>query len=99
MILQKDEVYTFKLTSGEELVAKIIEVNDDHLVIAHPISTILGQQGLQMVPTLFSSNVEKNVRLNTSSYALVSEPREDVRDKYIEATTGIAPIRKQIITG
>ena len=99
MNIEKDKVYTFKLVSGEELVAKVIEVFDDYLVIYHPISTILGQQGLQMMPSLFISNVDKNVRLNTSSYAMVAEPREDVSDKYLEATTGITPIRKQIITG
>jgi hypothetical protein len=30
---------------------------------------------------------------------MVSEPREDVRNSYIQATTGIAPVTKQIITG
>jgi hypothetical protein len=40
------------------------------------------------------------VHINTASIALSAETREDVRAKYIEATTGIVtPAAKQIITG
>lgn len=94
-----DEVYTFKLITGEELVAKIIEIKDDYFVIKEPISCILSPQGLQMMPTLFSANKDKNVRLNNSSCAMIADVREDVRSSYIQATTGIAPVSKQIITG
>jgi hypothetical protein len=30
---------------------------------------------------------------------MIAETRDDVRDSWIQATTGIAPVRKQIITG
>jgi hypothetical protein len=100
MNITPNKTYTFKLTSGEELIAKVLEVFDDHLVISQPISTIIGQQGLQMVPSLFSANITADVRLNNNSYSMVTEPREDVSDSYLQATTGIqVPPRKQIITG
>ena len=97
--IETNTVYTFKLITGEDLVAKIIEINPDHMIIDHPISTVLSPQGLQMMPALFSSNQDKTVRLNNSSWAMIAETRDDVRDSWIQATTGIAPVRKQIITG
>jgi hypothetical protein len=98
--LNKDEIYTFKLINGEEIVAKVCERFDDHYEIKQPISMVLGPQGLQMMPCLFSSNADKNALLNTASIALAAETREDVRTKYIEATTGlVTPTAKQIITG
>ncbi len=97
--LETNTIYTFKLLTGEELVAKVLEINDDHLVVEHPIMTVLSPQGLQMMPGLFSANLDKNVKLNNSSWAMIGETRDDVRDSWIQATTGIAPIRKQIITG
>jgi hypothetical protein len=98
--LKNGEVYTFKLVSGEEITAKIFNKHDDVLEIVQPISMILGPQGLQMMPSLFSSNSDKNVYINTASIAMAAETREDVRTKYIEATTGImTPPAKQIITG
>lgn len=99
MKLDINEIYTFKLLTGEELVAKVLEITDTSITLKQPISTVLSPQGLQMVPSLFSSNPDREVLLNISSWAMVSEPREDVKNSYIQATTGIAPVTKQIITG
>jgi len=98
--LQLNEIYTFKLVSGEEITAKIFHKTADSVEVAQPISMVLGPQGLQMMPSLFSSNPDKNVHINTASIAMAAETREDVRAKYIEATTGIlTQPAKQIITG
>jgi hypothetical protein len=99
MNLKTDEIYTFKLITGEELVAKILVIAQDHMIIQNPILTVLSPQGLQMMPALFSANQDQTVRLNTASWAMIAETRDDVRDSWIQATTGIAPVRKQIITG
>lgn len=99
MNLELDTIYTFKLNTGEELVAKLTKIEPDYLEIDHPILTVISQQGLQMMPGLFSANLDKTMRLNNASWALIAETRDDVRDSWIQATTGITPVRKQIITG
>ena len=88
MKLETNNIYTFKLNTGEELIARIVEMAPDHM-----------KQGLQMMPGLFSADLGQNVRLNNASWAMIAETRQDVQDSWIQATTGIAPIRKQIITG
>lgn len=97
--LEPNKIYTFKLQTGEEMVAKILEIYGDHMIIEHPIMTVLSPQGLQMMPGLFSANLDKTVRLNNASWAMIAETREDIRNSWIQATTGIAPVTKQIITG
>jgi hypothetical protein len=99
MKLETNNIYTFKLNTGEELIARIVEIESDHMIIEHPILTVISQQGLQMMPGLFSADLGQNVRLNNASWAMIAETRQDVRDSWIQATTGIAPVRKQIITG
>lgn len=99
MNIDSNEIYTFKLATGEELVAKVIHIADDAIEVNQPISTMISPQGLQMMPTLFSSNQDKNVQINTRALVMVADPREDVRNSYIQATTGIAPVTKKIITG
>ena len=99
MKLETNNIYTFKLNTGEELIARIVEIAPDHMIIEHPILTVISQQGLQMMPGLFSVDLGQNVRLNNASWAMIAETRQDVRDSWIQATTGIAPVRKQIITG
>jgi hypothetical protein len=99
MKLETNSIYTFKINTGEELIARIVEIAPDHMIIEHPILTVISQQGLQMMPGLFSADLGQNVRLNNASWAMIAETRQDVRDSWIQATTGIAPVRKQIITG
>jgi hypothetical protein len=94
-----NQIHTFKLLTGEEFVARVLEINADHMILESPIMTVLSPQGLQMMPALFSANQDKTVRLNNSSWAMIAETRDDVRDSWIQATTGIAPVRKSIITG
>lgn len=99
MNIEINKLYTFKLTTGEELIARMIEIQEDFYQLESPIGVVLSPQGLQMVPSLFSSLQEENVLLNKTACAMVGLPREDVSNGWIQATTGIQPVTKQIITG
>jgi hypothetical protein len=95
-----DEIYTLKLNSGEELVAKVVAVSDTYLTITEPVSIGPSPQGgLGLVPSLFTYNNREKVRLNTSSLALVAETDENVKTKYIEATTGLQVPGKKVLIG
>jgi hypothetical protein len=98
-LLTPGNIYTFKLNSGEELVAKIIDTNRDNFEIEHPVSIAPGPQGMGLVPSLFTANMSKNIQLNINSVSLVAETDESVAAKYIEATTGIKVPDKKIIMG
>ena len=101
MNLEINEIYTLKLNSSEEIIARVVDSLADHVVISDPIACVISPQGLQLMPAMFSSNMDKKIQLNKNSIAMVAEVREDIRSKYIEATTGLvtAPASKQIITG
>ena len=92
-------IYTFKLNSGEELVAKVAETHDDSLRIENPVSIAPGPQGMGLVPSMFTANLDKNIQLNINSVALVAETDNAVASKYIEATTGITVPDKKLILG
>jgi hypothetical protein len=99
--LKIDKIYTIKLTTGEEIVTKLTAINteDDYICVNHPILTVVSPQGLQMMPGLFSADLSHDVLLNNCCWVFIAEPRQDVRDSWIEATTGIKPVTKKIITG
>ena len=92
-------VTTFKLNSGEELVAKITEVSDTHLALESPVSIAPGPHGMGLVPSMFTADPSQTVTLNTNSISLCAETEDSVRMKYIEATTGIQVPDKKIIMG
>jgi hypothetical protein len=99
--IKPNVVYTFKLNSGEELIAKVTEVllDENALVINEPVSIAPGPKGMGLVPSLFTSNPKASARLNTNSVALIAETEDQVRDKYREATTGISVPDKKLILG
>jgi hypothetical protein len=100
MELKANEIYTFKLNSGEELVAKVIATTEVYLTISEPVSIGPSPQGgLGLVPSMFTYNNRENVRLNTSSLALVAETDDNVKTKYIEATTGLQVPGKKVLLG
>jgi hypothetical protein len=98
-LLITGNIYTFKLNSGEELVAKIAGTDRDNFEIDHPVSIAPGPQGMGLVPSLFTGNMSKSIQLNINSIALVAETDDAVAAKYIEATTGIRVPDKKIVMG
>lgn len=100
MEIRKDEIYTFKLSSGEEVVAKVLEVGDHFLTINEPVSIGPSPQGgLGLVPSMFTYNNREKVRLNTNSITLIGQTDDAVKTKYIEATTGLKVPEKKVILG
>ena len=92
-------VYTFKLNSGEELIAKVIQAGGEFIKIEEPVSIAPTQQGMQMIPSIFTANPKGEFKLNTSSIAIYAETDDSVRMKYLEATTGIKVPDKKIVLG
>lgn len=100
MNIEAGQTYSFKLNSGEEVVAKLIKIEDGFYLISDPVS--IGPNpngGLGLVPSMFTVNMHSNVRLNTNSVALIADTDDTVKTKYIEATTGIKVPDKKVILG
>jgi len=99
MNLETGKVYTLKLNSGEELVAKVLKSDFGTLQVSHPLSMAMAQNGIQMVPSLFSADLKK-VDINTASIAMSTPARDDVVKAYTEATTGLdLSTAKQMLAG
>ena len=99
MSIEAGKTYTMRMAYGEEIVAKITAVGADTYTMTKPLSVIPGQQGIQLMNSLFTADPEQEVTVNKSSVAMIASVREDVGDSYLEATTGIKPVRSSILMG
>jgi hypothetical protein len=97
--MQVGKVYTFKLNSGEELITKVVEITRDNIIIEEPVSIAPSQQGMGLVPSMFTADPKGKFTLNTNSVSLYAETEDNVRMKYLEATTGIKVPEKKIVLG
>jgi len=83
------DIVTIKLTSGEELVAKLIEENPMQIKIARPLVLTMGQQGIGMVPYLFTVDPDKDIKMSRSTITVLEITEDSAAKQYIKATTGI----------
>ena len=97
--VKEGNVYSFKMNSGEEIICKINQVGEDCYVVDSPLSTGMTQQGMQLMPAMFTIELNDEVIISKDSIAIIGNPRQDVADAYRESTTGITVPDKQIILG
>ena len=99
MIIETGKVYTFKFNSGEEMIARVESQVDNTVMVSTPVSVAPGPQGMGLVPSLFTADPGVAVAVNMQCVAIHAPTDENVRMKYIEATTGIKVPEKKILVG
>jgi hypothetical protein len=99
MSVEVGKTYTMRMGYGEEIVAKVTAFDSSTLTLSKPVAVVPGQQGIQLMNSLFTADPEAEVTVNRSSVAMIAPVREDVGDSYLEATTGIKPVRSKILMG
>jgi len=97
MQVEKNQVYTFKLTNADEIVGRVIDINDNGYVISQPLSAVPTEKGIQLIYTIFTGDPKQDVTINKTAVAMICHTREEVSDHYLEATTGIKAVRKPSI--
>ena len=93
MQVEINQVYTFKLTNADELVAKIVVITDDAYTVTQPLSAVPTEKGIQLIFTVFTGDPKQNITINKTAIAMICQTREEVCDHYLEATTGIKAVR------
>jgi len=84
------EVVTLKLTSGEEIVAKLVEDGPLHYKLKNPQVIGMGPKGPGLMPYLFTVNPSTEVKLQKSTVTVAEATDEAFAKQFIESTTGIA---------
>jgi hypothetical protein len=83
------EVITFKLTSGEEIVAKLVEDGPQYYKLSRPMVIGMGQQGPGLMPYLFTVHPDKAVKLSKGTVTVAEATDETFAKQFLESTSGI----------
>ena len=83
------EVITLKLTSGEEIVAKLAEETATHYKLNRPMVIGMGPSGPGLMPYLFTVNPDKEVKLLKTTVTVAEATDKTFADQFIQQTTGI----------
>ena len=99
MIFKKDEIYTIKVSNGDELVTRVVDSTDSSVTVSKPAVVAHFPEGMQLVPALFTANNDKDVVISFAQITMAVETRGSVADNYCSATSDIQTPSKSIIMG
>jgi uncharacterized alpha/beta hydrolase family protein len=83
------EVVTLKLTSGEEIVARLDEETPTHYKLTKPMVIGMGQNGPGLMPYLFTVSQDKMVPLLKTTVTVAVSSDKIFADQYLQTTTNI----------
>jgi hypothetical protein len=92
--IAKGDVAAFKLVNGDEIVARIAEINDNDYLLERPCTVIPSQQGLGLVQSMFTADPKNNININKQHVMMCAPVIEQMVNHYIQTTTGIQPVTK-----
>jgi hypothetical protein len=100
MEIKENELYVFRLATGQEIIAKLTQIDDDGYHLDKPLTLMQGEQGMQLAPITFSGAPLAPAVLSKDGI-MVTPIRDDLQEVYeksVDPSEIITP-SKQIITG
>ena len=88
--VSEGEVITLKLTSGEEIVAKLVEDSAAYYKLKNPQVIGMGPKGPGLMPYLFTVDPNKEIKLLKTTVTVAEATDKAFADQFIQSTTGIA---------
>jgi hypothetical protein len=83
------EVVTIKLTSGEELIASLVEETDKYIKVSKPRVLAAAQGGIGMAPYLFTVDQDKTIKIAAATVVVLEPTERESAKSYTEATSSL----------
>lgn len=87
--IKAGDICSFKLVNGDEIVAKVKEVNGDSYRLERPFAAMVTQQGLALVPVTITGTDTVVVDVDSKHIMMKFATAKEVADHYVQQTTGI----------
>ena len=84
------DVVSIKLSSGEEMIARFEDENEEVVTIAKPYILIAAQNGMALAPYMFTVAPDTKIKLKINNVICIVKSAKDAADMYIKQSTGIA---------
>lgn len=83
------DTVSIKLSSGEEMIARLEDESDKYITVRKPLMLVAGQNGPGLAPFMFTVEQDSQIRLLLNNIICVVKTAKDTSDMYIKSTTGI----------
>lgn len=90
--IQEQDIVSFKLVSGEEIIARVESFSDDSYSVTKPFALVPSQQGLGLMPFVLSVSPDSKLVINKTAVVCFSKTEKGIATQYMQQTTGIAMV-------
>lgn len=86
---KENDVVSIKLSSGEELVGRLVEEGPEVIVLNKPLMLSMTPKGMGLAPYMFTVNPESQITFKLANIITIVKTMETMAKQYIESTTGL----------
>ena len=86
------DVVSIKLSSGEEMIARLDSENDKTAVVTKLLMLMATETGMGFAPYMFTITPDTKVPLKINSIICIVKSAKDAADMYIKQTTGLQTV-------
>lgn len=84
-----NEIVSMKLTTGEEIVAKFMEIDDSGYRVNKPLVLAVTANGPSLTPFLFTASIDNDLVIPKNAVIAMASTEKQTAGQYIKGTTGI----------
>ena len=96
----ENDIVTFKLVSGEEIVARVVSETDTTVTIYKPLTLVHNGQGMALLQTVMSVRPDQELTVQKTAVVMSGISRDEMASAWIESTTGLkTPSKSSILMG
>lgn len=92
-----DDIITLRLVTGEEILAKYVSQTDTAYTVSRPMALVAGPQGVMLTQMVMTLELNSEVEIQKAHVVVHGYTRDEARDSYIQATTGIKTVRGNLL--
>jgi len=86
---KKGDVITIKLVSTEEVIAEVIEDNEEEMVVKKPMTLVVSSKGMGLQPYMITPEIQERLHFHKQNIFAMSKTAKDFTDGYLGQTSGI----------
>jgi len=90
---KEQDVVSIKLSTGDEVVGKLLSEDDNQIVLSKPLALTATQQGMGLVPFMFTVDQESKFPFNKQLVLIIMKTEQEMSSNYIQNTTGLSIVK------
>jgi len=85
------EINSFKLITGEEIIARMVEDTAFVYTISKPLVLSVTAQGVALTPFLFTAEINGEINIPKTAVVAVAQTDKQTAGQYIKGTSDVQP--------